>query len=146
MKLNKEQKRKANELLYALKKIKDKNQLREVADRIIPNDQNAIPVLQGFIELLKNALDNDRIDNEECRKSLNASIAVLQSMVQDGQITKDERIKILDALVRLHEIQKDLRTIEAYKTAGIAGGIMAVIAIILIVIAGGNKVQAQNNH
>lgn len=142
MKLNKEQKRKANELLYALKKIKDKNQLREVADRIIPNDQNAIPVLQGFMELLKNALDNDRIDNEECRKSLNASIAVLQSMVQDGQITKDERIKILDALVRLHDIHKDLRTIEAYKTAGIAGGIMAVIALILIVIAGGNKVQA----
>lgn len=146
MKLSKEQKRKANELLYALKKIKDKNQLREVADRTIPNDQNAIPVLQGFIELLKNALDNDRIDNEECRKSLNASIVVLQSIVQDGQITKDERVKILDALVRLHEIQKDLRKIEAYKTAGIAGGLLAIITFILIVVAGGNKAQAQNNH
>ena len=67
-------------------------------------------------------------------------------MVQDGQITKDERVKILDALVRLHEIQKDLRTIEAYKTAGIAGGLLALTAFILFVFAGGNKGQAQNNR
>lgn len=144
MKLTKEQKGKANELLYALKKIKDKNQLREVADRIIPNDQNAIPVLQGFIELLKKAIDDDKIDNEECRKSLNASIDVLQNMLKDGVFTKDERLHALDTLLKLHDIQMELRKIEADKTAGIVKGILTVLALIVLVIAGGNKVQANN--
>ncbi len=133
MRLTNEQKRKANELLYALKKIKDKNQLREAANHIIPDNQDAIPVLKGFIELLKNALDNDRIDSKECRESLRTTIAILQSMLQDGQITKDEREKTLDAILELHNIQRDLRKIEANKAVGFVAALSTIIIVIIVV-------------